>query len=853
MAAAFQRMPDMSQTHVCKFRPPCGERERQRETILNDLYHRKYRLVVLHGEIYAGKTHFAKQVIECLKESQLKACGNALNHVTIRCLGVSTWVDFLKRLANVLGLNTTLLGPSDLKIKDKIGDLSGNLAGVGLILLFTNFEEVFFNEDVKRMFSFFVNDVLDAHSGVSVIVTSRVNYTFLHRHDEISRKLLPMSERECVALLDPVRSRCRSLTPLYNIVRGCYHRPGLILRICNILQHYPSALTPDEVAEALQDPKSALDVFSKYPTADGFFVNALEKQLGRLATELKSDAITLCGLHGDFGVKDASRHLGKGNVTNFKLKTALPLGDHSILNFDPKMQQIRLDPFIRALVATKTHVPHHDSRRKLMEDFLGQMLLLMRCDASVKTKGRALGLAHDNFRSFEMTLTQAVNTRGEETFNAYFKVIDQEECTMAAVCPGKAVTFYRQMAEAACKFGTPRQQAILEGFTAVSLIEQRGDQLPAGVSLVTKALQKLPVGHDNYHRVVLMRRLGWMHVRLGNNEEAKRLLAEALETPVPFELEERVEPHRIQILSHLAIVHSYLGNYPETERILRRTIPRAKQIMPGHPVLAVLIQTMGVNLDRQSQLDKALVYYKMSCHERRKLASTLPTYLVTNLNNLASNYTWRGECDKALRLLTEALNLRRKLGWYDFNTALTLWYRGNAYCLKGLLDDAIMSCHQALEVLIRCTPCHSANVDVRLSLAHAYMARGDRKKAEATLLETLDYVRLFQSNMNEVSLLSALEHLVLMREGKKDFGGIHKLLTQEAQRLIDVFGDTDSKTNFSIHRKLSLWRVYCGEVLCGSENRKTATSHIDRKNLFKCRHCSKLGFNNEDWRSGRVL
>ncbi|XP_046558912.1 uncharacterized protein LOC124267952 [Haliotis rubra] len=198
-----------------------------------------------------------------------------------------------------------------------------------------------------------------------------------------------------------------------------------------------------------------------------------------------------------------------------------------------------------------------------MEDLLGQMLLLMRCDASVKTKGEHSGFAHDNFRSFEMTLTQAVNAREEETFNAYFKVIDQEECMMAAVCPDKAVTFYRQMAEAACKFGTPRQQAILEGFTAVSLIEQRGDQLSLGVSLVTEALQKLTVGEDNYHRVVLMRRLGWMQVRLGNNEEAKRRLTEALKTPVPTELNERVEPHRIQILSHLAIVNSYLGNYPE--------------------------------------------------------------------------------------------------------------------------------------------------------------------------------------------------------------------------------------------------------------------------------------------------
>lgn len=49
-----------------------------------------------------------------------------------------------------------------------------------------------------------------------------------------------------------------------------------------------------------------------------------------------------------------------------------------------------------------------------------------------------------------------------------------------------------------------------------------GDQLPSAVSLVTNALQKLTVGEDGYHRVVLMRRLGWMHVRLGNINVAKR-------------------------------------------------------------------------------------------------------------------------------------------------------------------------------------------------------------------------------------------------------------------------------------------------------------------------------------------
>ncbi|XP_046543387.1 uncharacterized protein LOC124253627 isoform X1 [Haliotis rubra] len=813
-------------------------RDQQRDAIHNDIYLRRRRVVVIYGEISSGKAYFAKEVIRVLKSTCNSGADEVLYDVTIRCSGITTWRHLLVSLATALG-HETRDDLSDRDIFAALGTLSKVTPCLRVVVLLTKFETIVDKQDMFQKTVSFLQRLIEDTAVVTVIMTSRVFVRISSTLQPLVCKLSPLSESTCCRLLSPVFHPNLTRQTVVDIIRACDYRPGLILQVCSLVESHGDLLSLEELAERLSCPGDALSLFSQYPNPMDNLEHAVGLQLARLPPRLKSEAVSLCRLEGYFGAVEAASLLGSSSVADYKLHTAVPLRENVILDVDVSLKRMKIDIFVRAFVNKDIpHVSHHDPHRKPIADFLGEMLLLMRQEGSVRTNGRVLGFPHDNFRSLETTLTQAVNTSGENTYSVYLQVVLLEEGTLSALCPGRSQLFYSGMAEASGRVGTIRQQLLLRGFWAVSLKDD--ETLLEAITTLETVVSKLNTPEDSYYRVMFLRRLGWFYVRVGDSVKADRYLDASLKTNVTSNYETMVVPHRIQARSHLAIVQGYLGNYPEAERILRRSIPQAHQLMPGHPVLAVMIQTMGLTLEKQRMFDEALTFFLLSCHERRKLVNYLPLYLVNNLNNLGSRYLWRGEYDRALRYLSEALNLRRKLGWWDYNTGISLWNRANAYLFKGLYEEAVRSCNQAIEVFIRCMPTHPTNVDIRLSLAHAYMAEGRQQETEATLSEILDYETIFKTNMADCGFLSSLEHLVLMTSDRVRVERLHRRLVKEILRLCGVLRNTDFQMYLKLQSKMASWRRYLAQFLCGSRD---YIGYIH----FDCRCCRHMSYTLYRW------
>ncbi|XP_046330923.2 uncharacterized protein LOC124114411 isoform X2 [Haliotis rufescens] len=773
-------------------------RDEQRDAIHDDLYLRRRRLVVIYGEISSGKTYFAKEVIRVLRSTCHGLGNEALRDVTIHCSGITSWRQLLISLATALGYEAgDDLSESD--VLAAVETLSKVTPSLRVVFLLTKFEAIVDRKDLYQKTVSFLQQMIEDTVVASVIMTSRVCVRMSPMLRPLVCKLSPLSESRCCQLLSPVFHRDLTRQTVVDIVRACDHRPGLILQICSVVQAHGDLLSLEELAERLRGPEDALALFSQYPNQADNLEHAVGLQLARLPPRLKSDAVSLCRLEGYFGAAEATSLLGKSSVSEYKLRTAVPLRENVILDFNVSLNQMKVDSFIRAFVNKDIpHVNHHDPQRKPIVDFLGAMLLLMRQEGSVRTNGRVLGFPHDNFRSLETTLTQAVNTSGENTYRVYLEVVLHEEGTLSALGPGRSQLFYSGMAEASGRVGTAREQLLLRGFWAVSLKDD--ETLPEAITTLKTVVSELNTPEDSYYRVMFLRRLGWFHVRVGDSIRAERYLNASLKTSVTSNYETMVVPHRIQARSHLAIVQGYL----------------------------------------ERMFDEALTFFLLSCHERRKLVNYLPLYLVNNLNNLGSRYLWRGEYDRALRYLSEALNLRRKLGWWDYNTGISLWNRANAYLFKGLYEEAVRSCHQAIEIFIRCMPTHPTNVDIRLSLAHAYMAQGRQQEAEATLSEIQDYEIIFKTNMADCGFLSALEHLLLMTSDRVRVEQLHQLLVQEIGRLCGVLRDSDFHMYLRLQRKMASWRRYLVQFLCGSRD---FIGYIH----FDCRCCRHLSYTLYRW------
>ncbi|XP_071096637.1 uncharacterized protein [Haliotis cracherodii] len=727
-------------------------RDEQRDAIHDDLYLRRRRLVVIYGEISSGKTYFAKEVIRVLRSTCHGRGNEALRYVTIHCSGITSWRQLLISLATALGYEAgDDLSESD--VLAAVETLSKVTPSLRVVFLLTKFEAIVDRKNLYQKTVSFLQQMIEDTVVASVIMTSRVCVRMSPMLRPLVCKLSPLSESRCCQLLSPVFHRDLTRQTVVDIVRACDHRPGLILQICSVVQAHGDLLSLEELTERLRCPEDALALFSQYPDPVDNLEHAVGLQLARLPPRLKSDAVSLCRLEGYFGAAEATSLLGKSSVSEYKLRTAVPLRENVILDFNVSLNQMKVDSFIRAFVNKDIpHVNHHDPQRKPIVDFLGAMLLLMRQEGSVRTNGRVLGFPHDNFRSLETTLTQAVNTSGENTYRVYLQVVLHEEGTLSALGPGRAQLFYSGMAEASGRVGTAREQLLLRGFWAVSLKDD--ETLSEAITTLKTVVSKLNTPEDSYYRVMFLRRLGWFHVRVGDSIRAERYLDASLKTSVTSNYKTMVVPHRIQARSHLAIVQGYL--------------------------------------------------------------------------------------DRALRYLSEALNLRRKLGWWDYNTGISLWSRANAYLFKGLYEEAVRSCHQAIEIFIRCMPTHPTNVDIRLSLAHAYMAQGRQQEAEATLSEIQDYEIVFKTNMADCGFLSALEHQLLMTSDRVRVEQVHQLLVQEIARLCGVLRDSDFQMYLTLQSKMASWRRYLVQFLCGSRG---FIGYIH----FDCRCCRHLSYTLYRW------
>lgn len=137
-------------------------------------------------------------------------------------------------------------------------------------------------------------------------------------------------------------------------------------------------------------------------------------------------------------------------------------------------------------------------------------------------------------------------------------------------------------------------------------------------------------------------------------------------------------------------------------------------------------------------------------------------------------------------------------------------------------------------------PTHPTNVDIRLSLAHAYMAQGRQQEAEATLSEIQDYEIIFKTNMADCGFLSALEHLLLMTSDRVRVEQLHQLLVQEIGRLCGVLRNSDFQMYLTLQSKMASWRRYLVQFLCGSRD---FIGYIH----FDCRCCRHLSYTLYRW------
>nr|KAG5694546.1 hypothetical protein BaRGS_032491 [Batillaria attramentaria] len=358
-------------------------------------------------------------------------------------------------------------------------------------------------------------------------------------------------------------------------------------------------------------PKKQLEDFKTQRRCQGIQVRNLRRTLEQEEEEEldRSGHVTTLAqlLDGTFSVDVLQAALG---LEGARAKTVLRrLHDESSVVIDTASRRVRVQPLL----------VHHARLRVVT--LLGRVLVNAERELYLKDQDTVYGYVQGEWPQLQHVLRQAIHCTGD-TFLAFRKVAFEAEKLLVRCFPEEATEFFRKMAAAAVRFGTPRDQAALQGLIGMAITQSRA--MTGWKEAMDCFDRALPVMRQDRKSLVLPRLLcsiGSAYFRLSRHQEAEKYLKEALKACSVTQAEvEQVNFLLIQVRSLLALPLIFRGQFTKVKPLLLETLDLCDaQPYKEHPHKPVLINSLGLVYERSGESqEKALGYYLKSLSERRR-------------------------------------------------------------------------------------------------------------------------------------------------------------------------------------------------------------------------------------------
>ena len=188
-----------------------------------------------------------------------------------------------------------------------------------------------------------------------------------------------------------------------------------------------------------------------------------------------------------------------------------------------------------------------------------------------------------------------------------------------------------------------------------AIIHRQQDELITAQQQLTQALD-LYQNEEDLIRVTWKANLGIVHRHLGNYEEAKNLLEEALQSDL--EVHGDAHPRTSLRQSVLSNVYFNLGEYTKASKLAERALNTdLKTLGKEHPKIPIRQSNLANACLKLGQYGKAKTLLEQAVELTEDLLGEEHTELATFLNGLASAYNGLGQYDLAIDKLNKAIQI----------------------------------------------------------------------------------------------------------------------------------------------------------------------------------------------------
>lgn len=760
------------------------EREQVKTRLLQD------GVLLLYGQPLVGKSSLAIQVAEELREEYEDRQNPTFATFAVDCKDANNWPDVMLEICRSFSLHETAANEN--RLAATVLQQKSTLGCTKLLLLLLKLHGMrATGNDVTSM----ARTLRTLASGsVMTVVTSRRQ---LHLPTCQRLNLSPMTLDEASELLryqapDVNAEEFRDLLQRY-----CYGLPPLVLQVAELVTGDPLlTFTAAELTQELADNPALL-------------MEGLGQEAGQLYTKLSPEVqghvsciVTL--LDGTFSQEALQAVTG---VEDARIKTLMRhLHEESSVIIDNESRRMRIEPLVLHHIRKLGHITADDQARLRVVTLLGRVLTRAEHDLYVTGQDTVYGHLHGDWPQLQHVLRQAIHCTSD-TYHAYLQVALKADKLLAKCFPHEALEFYRNMADAAGRYGTSRDLAVMRGLIGMAVtFSTAGTGWEEAVRYFHMALPVLQQERNSVCYLRLLCDIGVANFRINKLHESERYLQEAVSISQGVYVEDERELifHLLRARSLLALPSIFKGHLVESKALLLETLELCEQFSPFHPDKPIMINSLGLIYERGNEdQDKALHYYKQSLVERRRYQDVAPGDLVVTLNNVGMQYSRRGDHETALTYLAEAEAIRARDTRWHYHTALTQQHTGQVSMTMGDFKKAERHLLEAACVYSRCTPHHDVRGKVALSLAHIYVTRTicDVSQTRRYLQEVCQLAEDKETELSDTGLLvlmSAIQHSVHLEGWKSN--KVTSLLTW-AQRLLSNF-EGDSSSALTTHAAL---------------------------------------------------
>ncbi|KAK7095097.1 uncharacterized protein [Littorina saxatilis] len=803
-------------------------RHDEREQIKTRLLH-DGRIVLLFGQPQVGKASLALEVAEELRHEQHGDGGPGLCVYTVDCRESSDWPEIMRAICRAFSLDETFAN-ENLLVGAILQQLHASDAEkLMLVLLGVNGLNPA-GTDVQSMTRCLQSL---AASDVMTLVTSRRQLKL-----PVVQRINPLTLNDAMELLRHHAPDVTATEFVPLLQRYCHGLPPLVEQMANLVSGAPMlAYTAPELTQALEEDSSLL--------MKGLSVEA-KKVFATLSPEVKGHVSNLANLldGGSFSLETFQAVVG---LEGARVKSVLRiLYDEAPLIIDNDTQRMRLEPLVLHHVRQLGHVAADDQARLRVVTLLGRVLTRAERELYVAGQDTVYGHLQGTWPQLQNVLRQAIHCTGN-TYQAYLQVAMQAEKLLSTCFPHEALTFYKNMSAASVRFGTHRDQAVLQSLVGMAVTVAQGTGYEVALHHFHRALPVLEEDRRSVSYLRLLCDMGLTYHRMNRLHDAEKYLRLAVSVSEDTYVEDERELifHLLRARSILALPTIFRGHLSESKALLFETLEMCEQHAPYHPSKPVLINSLGLVYERSGEdQDKAFQFYKQSLVERRRYSKVAPGDLVPTLNNVGMQYSRRGSFDVALEYLQEAADIRARIDRWHYYTALTQQHIGQVLIQKGDYKKAERHLEEAACVYARCTPTHDVRGKVALCHAHLYVTK-DLRDVVHTKRHLTEVCRLAEVAEDDLSdnglmvLASAVQHRVQL-EGWVRSDTVTSLLTWMLKLLSNYDGDLSQQ--LLEHQAIvndMLSAINSGDV---TESQKEAlTSRV----MDQCQMCGNLSVNED--------